>query len=44
MRNESGKKGNNTFYVSDGTELFAENAKIFLQSDVVDNVYQAIVS
>jgi glutamate racemase len=36
--------GKNTFYVSDSTELFEENAANFLHADVSGNIYQAVVS
>ena len=39
-RTETGK---NTYYVSDSVELFAENAKHFLQTDITGNVYSSHV-
>lgn len=44
MFNPQKEKGKNTFYVSDSTELFCENAKSFLHSDIAGEVYQEIVS
>lgn len=41
---DSQNKGHNVFYVSDSVELFTENAKAFLSSDMIGEVHQEIVS
>lgn len=43
MLSDRVEMGKNTYYVSDSVELFAENAKHFLQTDITGNVYSSHV-